>query len=375
MSNQNLTSMEKPTVYYTNVGMENSVNAIDARSVGAVCYYKVMSLPREYTSEEGVKELFDTKMKFGKVGEVKITEKKQYNMRLKTETVSYSSIFQIKEHYLNEAASMLYYQLSQTSGTVMVFPEFKMEWPNGDSMVHLSLKVCDSFPEDNVGNYYIEPLELNDDEWKSLYIPYIPETLSLENRQGKIEQFHPKQIKSFIQNDMRLGEVSRVDFVDRCDSNEVLSGKAAYIHFKHWYNNKNVEFLRSKLNQYDTFRQKGYYDGTKHRSFYVRDENGDKQVGYIVLKVNHKPIPDVVIEKNIQQLAAANEYLENELKKRDDRIKEMEEEEDGLRYDLDGMHIRNLGLERDVERLEDDKTELENEITQLKMKLEKQLAA
>jgi hypothetical protein len=39
------------------------------------------------------------------------------------------------------------------------------------------------------------------------------------------------------------------------------------------------------------------------------------------------------------------------------------------------MHIRNLGLERDVERLEDDKTELENEITQLKMKLEKQLAA
>ena len=74
-------------------------------------------------------------------------------------------------------------------------------------------------------------------------------------------------------------------------------------------------------------------------------------------------------------MAAANEYLENELKKRDARIKEMEEEEGGLRYDLDGMYIRNLGLERDVERLEDDKTELENEITQLKMKLEKQIAA
>ena len=130
----------------------------------------------------------------------------------------------------------------------------------------------------------------------------------------------------FIERDMNLGKVSRVDFVDRNDTNETLSGKSAYIHFKYWHKNHNVEYLRNKLNENGTFRQRGYYDGVKLRSFYSRDANGDKSTGYLLFKVNHKPIPEVSIELNVHQLAAANEFLENELKQRDELIAELEKQ-------------------------------------------------
>jgi hypothetical protein len=80
------------------------------------------------------------------------------------------------------------------------------------------------------------------------------------------------------------------------------------------------------LNEHGTFRQRGYYDGVKQRPFYSRDTNGDKKPGYLLFMINHKPIPEVSIELNVHQLAAANEYLENELKQRDERIAELEKQ-------------------------------------------------
>lgn len=331
MNNTAFVSMEKPTMYYTTENMEKSsvddMSCIDG-------FYQVMSLPKGYTSVDGVKELFENTLKLGSLGEVKITEKKNYNRRLKNETITYGAIVEVKEHKNNQAACELYNMaLSSKPGTVMLFTETPFCWENGETMTHLSIRIVEKLKkEENV-----EKLELAESEWASLYIPYIHESLMLENRNGRVESFYPKQLSDFIERDMHLGKVSRVDFVDRNDSNEGLSGKSAYIHFKYWYNNHNVEYLRNKLNEQGTFRQRGYYDGVKQRAFYSRDANGDKTTGYLLFKINHKPIPEVSAELNVHQLAAANEFLENELKQRDELIAELEKRIGEIMYKVDKL--------------------------------------
>lgn len=321
MTNTAFVSMEKPTIYYTTANMEKS-SSQDMTCIDTL--YQVMSLPKGYTSVDGVKELFEDILQFGVLGEVKITEKKNYNRRLQTETLTHGAIIEVKEHKNNQAVCELYSAASTSKpGTVMLFTETPFCWENGETMTHLSIRIVEKVEKDGAP---VEKLELQEGEWASLYIPYIHESLMLENRNGRIESFYPKQLCEFIERDMNLGKVSRVDFVDRNDTNETLSGKSAYIHFKYWHKNHNVEYLRNKLNENGTFRQRGYYDGVQQRSFYSRDANGDKSTGYLLFKVNHRPIPEVSIELNVHQLAAANEYLENELKQRDDRIAELEKQ-------------------------------------------------
>ena len=322
MINTAFVSMEKPTIYYTTTNMEKSSGQDMSSLTNTV--YQVMSLPKGYTDEEGVKELFENTLQLGVLGEVKITEKKNYNRRLQTETITHGAIIEVKEHKDNHAAFELYSTASNSKpGTVMLFTETPFCWENGETMTHLSIRIVEKVEK---AESSVEKLELQEGEWASLYIPYIHESLMLENRNGKIETFYPKQLCEFIERDLNLGKVSRVDFVDRSDTNESLSGKSAYIHFKYWHKNNNVEYLRTRLNEHGTFRQRGYYDGVKQRPFYSRDTNGDKKPGYLLFMINHKPIPEVSIELNVHQLAAANEYLENELKQRDERIVELEKQ-------------------------------------------------
>lgn len=322
MNNTAYVSMEKPTVYCTTSAM--AISTEEDMSMYSGSLYQVMSLPRGHTDVEGVKKLFEDVLKLGVLGEIKITEKKNYNRRLQKETVTYSAIIEVKEHTNSVAAVDLYRAASSSKpGTVMLMTEAPFYWENGETMTHLSIRIVEKLEKEEV---IVEKLELAESDWASLYIPYIHESLMLENRNGRIESFYPRQLSDFIERDLNLGKVSRVDFVDRNDTNESLSGKSAYIHFKYWNNNKNVEYLRNKLNEHGTFRQRGYYDGVKQRSFYSRDANGDKALGYLLFKINHKPIPEVSIELNVHQLAAANEYLENELKQRDERILELEKQ-------------------------------------------------
>ena len=74
MNNTAFVSMEKPTIYYTTTNMEKS----SGQEVSCLnnTVYQVMSLPKGYTNEEGVKELFENTLQLGVLGEIKITEKK-----------------------------------------------------------------------------------------------------------------------------------------------------------------------------------------------------------------------------------------------------------------------------------------------------------
>ena len=65
MTNTAFVSMEKPTIYYTTANMEKS-SSQDMTCIDTL--YQVMSLPKGYTSVEGVKELFEDILQIGVLG-------------------------------------------------------------------------------------------------------------------------------------------------------------------------------------------------------------------------------------------------------------------------------------------------------------------
>ena len=102
MTNTAFVSMEKPTIYYTTANMEKS-SSQDMTCIDTL--YQVMSLPKGYTSVDGVKELFEDILQFGVLGEVKITEKKNYKVNSATKS------FQALRIFVNKEISELIYGL------------------------------------------------------------------------------------------------------------------------------------------------------------------------------------------------------------------------------------------------------------------------
>jgi len=175
-------------------------------------------------------------------------------------------------------------------------------------------------------------MELAETEWKSVYIPILPANMYVNNPvDNSYHTFQPRNLKSLLENELRLGKVQRVDFIDReMEDGQVV--KSAFIHFDYWYNNNNAKFLRDKLNTSGQFKQKGFYDGSNTHRFMVRNDNGDKVPGYFVFKINHKPIPEVEeTELNMSQLVAANKVLEEKMAERDELIAKLQAELEELR--------------------------------------------
>ena len=163
-------------------------------------------------------------------------------------------------------------------------------------------------------------LKLNDDEWKSVYIPVIPNNLYLTNalNTSTSSRFQAKYLKSFIENNLQLGSVKRIDFVDRSIENSDVPVKSAYIHFNHWFDSKNAKTLRYNLNTHGKHRQNGYFAGDGIGSkFYSVLGDGTYGSGYFMFKINHKPIEEVDYDVNIPQLVAANRILEQKVKEKD----------------------------------------------------------
>lgn len=166
----------------------------------------------------------------------------------------------------------------------------------------------------------LDTLELSEDDWKSVYIPVIPNNLYLANplNTSSVSRFQAKYLKSFIENNLQLGSVKRIDFVDRSIENSDVPVKSAYIHFNHWFDSKNAKTLRFNLNTYGKHRQNGYFAGESIGSkFYSLMGDGKYGSGYFMFKINHKPIEEVDYEVNVPQLVAANRILEQKVKEKD----------------------------------------------------------
>lgn len=293
---------------------------------------QLVSLPIEYNTEEGVRQLFEDILRIGKVTDVRIIERKNYNQRLRSEVVTYTAFIDFENWNNTQAVSDLLKYITENTkdsrkSSITAVIKDQIHWSNGETMTHLSIR------EARVGsgkvetiNNTSESIELNDEDWSSLYIPILPINMSIQHPDNTTNTFQPRNLKSFIENELKIGKVLRVDFIDReLEDGQIV--KSVFIHFESWNNNSNAKFLRDKLNNEGQFKQKGYYDGYNMHKFLVRNDNAEKVPGYFVFKINHKPIPDVATtELNMSQLVAANKVLEEKMAEKDELIEKLQAE-------------------------------------------------
>ena len=302
---------------------------------------QIIVLPSEYNTVDGVAELLNKTMMLGEPSNIRIIEKKNYNQKLKTDIVTRSALVDFKHWHNTEATRDLYENLQHIRYNLVSAPvygyrvpsvtaimnEANLHWENGELMNHLSLR--EARPGSGVVPEKVadtnDKMTLSDDDWNSLYIPILPNNMYLQHPDRTVSAFQHRYLKTFIENELNLGKVSRVDFIDR-EMENAGTVKAVFIHFEHWNNSANARHLRDKLNTDGQFRQRGFYDGRNMHRFLVRNDNGDKVEGYFAFKINHKPIPEAETEMNMAQLVAANKVLTEKMAERDEEIAALKEQ-------------------------------------------------
>lgn len=283
----------------------------------------IVALPREYRTSAEVKHLMENILQIGQVSSVHLAETMaKTGIVYSTANVVMASITSVT----------LQRELDQGEGRASVeLPDgLSMTWENGKPMAHLSIRQLD------ISRFeFCSPakkLELAEDSWTSVHIPILPKNLTRFNPATRMLNAQPAEgfydtvsgLTDLFQNKLGLGQVSRVDLVTRDDKEG--NPKAAFIHFAHWYDNKNARFVREKLDESGNFRQRGFYDGFNMQRFMV--QNGqEQQDAYFNIKINHRPIPEVdeaTCELNIHQLVAANKRLQEQVAEQELRIAEQE---------------------------------------------------
>jgi hypothetical protein len=167
-----------------------------------------------------------------------------------------------------------------------------------------------------------DPLMLPQDAWTSIYIPVLPADLEMDN--GDMRYNKNDTLCEFFEDQLKIGRVSRIDFMDKSIPGQHYVGRCAYVHFDTWYDNEVANLVRQNIDEKGEFWCNGYYDGYEFCRF---DRNR-----FITLKVNHKPIPVAPADMNVHQIAAANAALEA-------RVKELEEQNAQLKADYTDVCI------------------------------------
>jgi hypothetical protein len=167
-----------------------------------------------------------------------------------------------------------------------------------------------------------DPLTLEAGDWTSIYIPVLPEDLTMDNGDVRLNTEHA--LTEFFEDQLKIGKVSRIDFMSKPVPNSDRVAKCAYVHFEQWYNNHVAKLVRKTINDKGEFSCNGYYDGFEYCRF--------ERNRYINFKVNHKPIPAATEDMNIHQLAARVKFLEEQNAQLEQRIAEVLNENDDLNY-------------------------------------------
>ena len=297
-------------------------------------------MPREYRKNDALIDLIENKLFIGKVSAIKIFEHSSQNgLKYYSAIIDFENWFVTNNTWQllnmltlqNQSEQQYRFDLENRvnidiNGEGIWFP---ISWENGKPMTHLTVQLVKEGSAGSLVNIFnSQRLKLAEDEWNSLHIPIIPNGMRVQLRNGEIININQETMAGFIEHKLRLGKVKRIDFVERDDIEN--KPKAAFIHFEYWCDNKNVSYLRNKLNTEGQFRQIGYYDGFDMKKFEVCDtETGKYKNAYFVFKINHKPIPEAVdCDLNIHQLVAIKNKLENQ-------VEEMTKELEKLRSKCD----------------------------------------
>jgi hypothetical protein len=168
---------------------------------------------------------------------------------------------------------------------------------------------------------------------------------------GDVRLNDEDELTAFFEDKLKVGKVSRIDFMSKAVPNSDRVAKCAYVHFDQWYDNQTAKLVRKTIATKGEFSCNGFYDGFEFCRF---DKNR-----YINLKVNHKPIPAVTEDMNVHQLAARVKILE-------EQNAELERQNEQVRADYSDVCIHRSNQIMSMMDREQKIRELEEEVAQLK---------
>ena len=226
-------------------------------------------------------------------------------------------------------------------------------------------------PTNQTINKMNSKLELSPSDWNSLYIPILPKDLMLDG----IELNNEHTLKTYIENKLYLGKVSRIDFITKSSKYDEQA-KAAFIHFEYWsdfsndfrnYMERNGEcklkgYDFSKSFRNDMERNGEYNDGNEYGEFVSSKNPNIKR--FITIKINKTPIPEAVeVPKNIHQILNNYALMEKMIEEQKQRIEELESEVTGLRNEIvivdyenenmNSIHLSGITLRKTQENYAD----------------------
>jgi len=305
---------------------------------------RIVSLPYGYSSEDQVRDLIENVLQIGKTTSIKVQQRRFNN------AFYYSAFINFEYWYDSKVSNELQLlieenlvldsdeegEMTNAKNFNLSLPEFYFTWANGQPMNHISFKLLNNAHIETPNNYPETNVErpLTEADWKSLYIPIIPDDLVAFNGTVMCVITQDKLI-DIVQNQLRIGEVNRIDYVTSEPTDDKKPVKSAYIHFKTWYDNAEVENLRNELNTKGSKRYYSFGVRPLQYTFKSYDEKTEMYVNrYLVFKINHKPLQEAPEGLNIHQLHAANEFLNNLVKEKDEQIEAMKKEIDELNEKL-----------------------------------------
>ena len=282
-------------------------------SSSVVTSIRIVSLPLEFQTQEGVVYLVENVLQLGVVASVSVVENHT------TTQVRYMSAFVDFEARADSENAINVFSRLEVDGKSNVQLEcaVPIHWTNGKPMGHIAIRRA-SETRQVTADIPTMPLEI--DSWMSIYIPVIPHDLSISTGET-LSSFKLGDLQNCIENKLRLGKVKRVDFVTRQHEGSTI--QSAFVHFDNWYDLSYATKVRDAMNSSGSYRQKGYLDKDGFVAFVAPTEEGI--VGrFLTFKINHKPIPDIKPEMNIEQYAAANALMSKALEDKEARIAELE---------------------------------------------------
>jgi hypothetical protein len=280
-------------------------------SSSVVASIRVVSLPIEYQTPQGAIELVENVLQLGKVASVRIVDNSTPN------NVRYSSAFVDFEN-TSADRSDVFAQINQSSQSVSLECDVPIHWTNGRDMTHVAVRRAQIGSGGTARPVPNMPLEI--DSWMSIYVPMIPDNMLVSTGNG-FTSFGPSDLQWCIEDKLRLGKVKRVDFVTRQQDDRAI--QSAFVHFESWYDLPYAAKVRDAMNADGSYRQKGYLDNGAFVSFVAFGDDGPVP-RFLTFKINHKPIPEVKPEMNIEQYAAANDRLSKAVAEKDAKIAELE---------------------------------------------------
>lgn len=252
---------------------------------------RIVSLPCELQNAYDVNEFVTNVLRLGSVSSVNIVP-------MQTESgVRYRSAFVDIKEWSSSSAEIQQKLLSAgQSGFNFSGEDMGIHFDNGKPMSHLKIVAAKSHSPST------SKLELEDGAWTSVYIPVLPDDLEMDY--GDMRYNDEAKLAELFEDQLKIGEVSRVDFMSKPIPGTDRKTRCAYVHFNCWYDNHTARLIRKTITDKGEFSCNGYYDGFEFRRFEHRR--------FINFKINHKPIPAVTEDMNIHQLVARIKFLEEQ---------------------------------------------------------------